>query len=188
MKRGDALRFDPQSSDNKAMNWVIAQFWCLFIVALTLQLVAISVRHIFVSLFFSLLHSILISVVLFAMGNPWIGLAHLWFSAGICYFSLIQTSILLGSQKTKRFKRRINFSLFVYIIAVAFLFYLSIRLFPHFESTDHFTPIMPGSTVSAALSSDHGLVVLTIAFMALSSLVSVYLLVRRDDVLTKRDY
>jgi hypothetical protein len=169
------------------MTLLAAEYWFLFVVTFGLQLVGIFARHIFVSLFFSFLHSIFISLILLAMGLNWVAFIHLWLCSAVSYFSLIQTSLLLGPQKAKKHKRRITFSLFVFISIVMGLFYLATQLIPSDSNYSSFQLASLDETVFNLLSTRYGTVVLTLALSALSALISVYLLVRRDDAMIRKD-
>ena len=160
------------------MNWTVVGFWALFAAALSVQIIAIWVRQLYVSLFFSFIHSVLIAIILMAMSNYWLGLAELWLMSGVNYLGLVKTSMLLGPQKEKPPTRRLTFSLAASIIAVSLFMVVSSVLTTLFGGAFNFSSIAIKTQNSA---------IVTLSLFALSALISVYLLVRRDDIEKRGD-
>ena len=156
-------------------------FYSLFLVSFALQMVAMLVRHIFVSVCFSFLHSLLISLILIAMGQIWLGIANLWFYGGLSYLALLKTSLLVGIQKSHKSRRRISISLLTFILIVC-AFTASIGLLMPDLSGFKESSVLPATPLELGISQ-FGLIALMLALMALAALVSLYVLLRRDDVI-----
>lgn len=158
-----------------------AEIWIFFGLAFMFQIAALSFRRTLFSLFFSLLHSIVISVILIAISQFYLALASLWLTSGLSYFGLIQTSFLIGKHDNQKPKRRITISLFIYTAVVSAL--TGLFAFLASSSPNSFEWVNPARNTSmqSTMTSEYSAVLLLISIMALSSLISVFLLIRQDD-------
>jgi hypothetical protein len=148
-----------------------AQFFSLFALALSFQIVAIAVRKLFLSLFFSFAYTLIICVILIAMGHSLLAMATLWLSAGLSHFALILTSLLIGSHNHQKPERQLSFSLFLYIAVILALAYtLWLIIAPATPQTDSLE------------NDDFAMTYLVLGLMSLSALVGSLILIRRDHI------
>ena len=156
-------------------------FWLLFALCLLCQLIAVFVRQLSLSLFFAFIHSIIISLILIAMGHSWLGVVVIWLVSGLSYFSLFLTTLLIGPQQQINTKRKITFSSFIFILILASLTYISISIAPNSLGPLDLSSSTLAVQISPLLTSDFSLVIIVLALMALSTLISAFLLIRGDD-------
>lgn len=169
----------------QSMDLRVYEFWLLFATTFSLQIIAISMRRLFVSLLFSLLYSISISLILIAMGQFWLSMANLWLSSGLSYSALIKTSILIGPTKAFRPRRQLTLSLAIYVIIIIAFSATGALLMPQFPISIRLPDSGPEQGIRSLVTIEQGIITLIIALMALSALVCIYLLVRRDDPIQK---
>lgn len=162
------------------MDLVIVEFWVLFAIATFFQVAAIAVRKLLLSLFFSFLYSVTISLILIAMGHMWLALTNLWLASGLTYFGLTKTALLIGTHAQQKPQRRITVSLFVFILVVSTFTLIAALIAPELQELELVDSSFKSSG-SPMLTGDQGILILILAMMALSSLISVFLLVREDD-------
>jgi hypothetical protein len=163
------------------MDLITCLFFTLLAITLIFQIGAIVIRKLFLSLFFSLIYSLSVSVILLAIGHYALALMNFALSAGLNHLSLIATSLLIGSHNNSKPQRRLSLSLFFFPgIAIAIGYIILLFIWPNDESI-LVTNLSP-KTLDPLYFEKYTLTFLIVALMALSSLMGTLLLLRRDDV------
>jgi hypothetical protein len=157
----------------------------LFFLAFVSLAVSMIARRVSLSLFFAFVYSLFVAFILLAMGHLWLALFSLWQSSAVSYFALMNTSLLLGSHQTQKHERRITFSLIFFVLIVLSLAFSIGLLMPLLQHNVVLSPVSTDSALREILVGEYGIVMLLLALMTLVALMSVFVLVRRDDAIER---
>jgi hypothetical protein len=124
--------------------------------------------------------------MLLTLGHLWLALASLWLSSSLSYFALIKTTLLMGPRKIEKPKRRISLLFIAALVIVLALGVVFTLLLDRRQEALQTSEISLETMIRTLMASEKSLVTLTICMLALVALLTVQLLVRRDDVIDKQ--